>query len=264
MQNFANKALFICAIIILFFFFGCDDQVTDTGEENGGPNGGNEDGISFHRQAPGESARDFLTDENFSTMHIQVQYMEGYEPETGALEDRWKAFLSETLHKSGIDIEFESIPAQGQQVYTSDEVRDLEREHRTRYNEDDTLSAYFLFLDGEYENSNVLGIAYWNTSAAIFQQRVEDISGGLGEPGKEVVERIISKHEIGHLLGLVDNGTPMQTDHHDEGRGAHCDDDECLMYYAMTRDFLGDFLLGGSVPEFDELCIEDLQANGGR
>lgn len=93
---------------------------------------------------------------------------------------------------------------------------------------------------------------------------MEAISGGIGEPSQSVVEQTVTKHEVGHLLGLVDNGTPMQNDHKDEDWGAHCDIDECLMYYAITRDFLGDFLLGGSVPEFDEFCIEDLQANGGR
>ena len=186
--------------------------------------------------------------------------MEGYEPESEALDDALSDFLHERLHKDEITISFEAISAGNQDVYTSSDVRDLEEDHRNRYNEEDRdeLNAYLLFLDGEYENSSVLGIAYWNTSMAIFQETVEDISGGIGEPSQDVVERTITKHEIGHLLGLVDNGTPMQTDHKDEGRGAHCDDDECLMYYAMTRDFLGDFLLGGSVPEFDEFCIEDL------
>lgn len=265
------KPLFIPGLILSIFLLltYCDDQITDPGDDEpsdpGAGNGETNGEISFHRDGPGDSARDFLTDNDFSDLYIEVQYMEGYEPDAD-LEEKLEDFLSEYIHKDQITIDVTSISSQGRESYTSEEVRDLEEEYRTAYNDedDDVLNAYLLLLDGEFENRDVLGIAYWNTSIALFQKRIEDISGGLRGPSQDVVERTVAKHELGHILGLVDNGTPMQNDHKDEGRGAHCDDDECLMYYAMTRDFLSDFLIGGSVPDFDEFCQEDLEANGGR
>lgn len=59
----------------------------------------------------------------------------------------------------------------------------------------------------------------------------------------------------------------MQTDHKDEENGNHCDNESCLMYYAMERpDLISQFLDldGEDVPGLDTNCIADLQANGGK
>ncbi|HEY0356753.1 MAG TPA: hypothetical protein VGC29_11140, partial [Flavisolibacter sp.] len=71
-------------------------------------------------------------------------------------------------------------------------------------------------------------------------------------------------HEVGHLLGLVDIGSPMQTPHKDADHGSHCNNNSCLMYYASeTTDILG-LLLTGNIPGLDANCIADLRANGGK
>lgn len=72
------------------------------------------------------------------------------------------------------------------------------------------------------------------------------------------------EHEVGHLLGLVDLGSPMQTNHKDVAHGNHCNNSGCLMYYTSeTTDILG-FLLTGAIPTLDANCIADLKANGGK
>lgn len=160
---------FVISICLLLTF--CDDQVTDPGDDPADPDNGNDNAvIPFHRDAPGQSATAFLSDEDFSSLHLEIQYMEGHEPQTESLEDALLDFLSDRLHKDEITISFEAVPAGNQEVYTSADVRELEEEHRSHYNEEEgtELNAYLLFLDGEYENSSVLGIAYWNTSMAIF------------------------------------------------------------------------------------------------
>lgn len=218
-----------------------------------------------HYQNPGIWADKFLGDEEFDRLVVQIQYMEGFAPTENSV-NRLEAFLEERLNKpSGIVINTEEIPAAGQETYTANEIRDLEKEHRTEYSSGNTLAAYYIFVDGEFSDANVLGIAYYNTSMAIFQKRVQDVSGsGPTRPSREVVETVVLKHEMGHIIGLVDNGSPMQEDHKDEGRGAHCDNDSCLMYFAVnTADFINN-LIGNNVPELDENCIADLQANGGK
>ncbi len=42
-------------------------------------------------------------------------------------------------------------------------------------------------------------------------------------------------HEIGHTLGLVDNGVPMVQDHEDPDHANHTADPECIMYWAYER-----------------------------
>lgn len=254
--------------IAVFLFIGlwallltaCEPQVTgpdsNDGEEEEPPD------VPSHTLNPGDSAHEYLRDDDFEELVIEVQYMEGYEPTDETL-DRIKVFLSDRLHKpEGITVTTLEIEARGQEAYTADDIRDIEEEERTEFNSENTMTAYYIFVDGEYENADVLGIAYYNTSMAIFQEKVKEISGGGTQPSRSEVERTVTKHEFGHILGLVDSGVEMQEDHQENG--PHCEDDECLMYYAMTRDFVAEMLQEDNVPELDEYCIQDLQAAGGK
>ncbi len=121
-------------------------------------------------------------------------------------------FLSDRLNKPrGISLQVESIPSPGQATYTVEDVVGLEQRHRTAFTEASTLAVYFLFLDGEFsEDANVLGFAYYNTSMAIFQEKIEDNTGGALQPSQSTAEGVVLSHEIGHNLGLVANGSPMQ------------------------------------------------------
>lgn len=240
--------------ILLLLFFACD---TSTEVE--------EPEFTFnHEMNPGQSAEEYLNDDEFGRLVVQVQYMQGYEPTQEGLANL-ETFLQERLHKSTITIlEPEEIPAAGQGSYTANEVRDLEREHRTEFSEENQLTAYFIIVDGEFSDANVLGIAHFNTSMALFGPKFDEVSSGIGSPSKENVETIVLRHEFGHILGLVNNGVEMQTNHQDTENGRHCDNDQCLMYYAFRSfDFFND-VFGGDIPELDANCIADLQAAGGK
>ena len=153
--------------------------------------------------SPGASARDFLPDEDFTRLIIEI------------LLD-------------------ESIPSPGQSPYTAAEIRTLEQEHRDTYSGEGDPAAYFPFLDGEFGRQNVLGVAYLNTSMAIFGKVIRDNTGGFGQPDTWVIEATSMRHEAGHILGLVNNGTPMVGEQ------------------------------GGQVLQLEPLGTQDLQANGGR
>lgn len=243
-------------VTLFLFLAACDsNSVTDTDENE----------FSFnHEINPGQSATEFLTDDDFERLVVQVQYMQGYEPTQEGLNNL-EAFLRDRLNKTSITImEPEEIPAAGQSSYTANEVRDLEREHRTRFSSENQIAAYFIILDGEYSESDVLGIAHFNTSMALFGPKFDEVSSGIGSPSKEDVETIVLRHEFGHNLGLVNNGVEMQENHQDTENGRHCDNDECLMYYAFRNADLFGNIFGGSIPELDENCIADLQAAGGK
>jgi len=118
--------------------------------------------------------------------------------------------------------------------------------------------------NGVYTDNHVLGVAYKNTSAALFGKKLHDNSGGIGQPGRTKLVATVAEHEMGHLLGLVNLGSPMQTGHQDTAHGSHCSNSNCLMYYASeTSDIFG-FLITGSIPAFDANCRADLRANGGQ
>lgn len=247
---------------------GCGDSTGPTDAGDDGQDGGPD---YSHTRSPGESARDFLSDEEFTSLTVEIDYVEGLAPTREAL-DSLRVFLERRLHKpDGISVTLDdSIASPGGGPYSADEVRDLEGTHRDTYTEGSDLAAYYLFLDGRYEQQNVLGIAYYNTSMAIFEQVIRDNSGSPGQPSTAVIEASSVRHEMGHVLGLVNSGTPMQgdqggpRDHHDEDHGAHCTEEGTLMYYQVeTTDFIEN-LDGGEVPPLDTLGIADLRANGGK
>lgn len=255
-------------LLLLTALFGlgaCSDTVTDAQPDGSDPTNG-DPGAYDHRMAAGSSARDFLSDDDFDRLVVQVQYVEGFRPTEGGLQ-HLEDFLHERLNKpNGIELRVDDEPLriEGQEEYTAEDVRALEEEHRTAYTEGTTLAAYLLFLDGEYSASaNVVGLAYRNTSTVLFAEKIDENTGGLTQPSTAMVEGMVANHEFGHLLGLVDNGTAMQSDHRHEGHGKHCDVDSCLMYYAVrTTDFIAN--LTGDMPELDQNCLDDLRANGGK
>ncbi len=219
---------------------------------------------------PGHSANDFLADSNFTELVIEIDYMEGYAPNEEAL-DSLQAMLEQRLNKTSITIlEPTVIPPGGQDSYSASEIRSLEDEHRDEFTEttdSERLTAYMIIVDGKFNQNNVLGIAYYNTSNAFFGEAYEQASGGIGQSSRFLIEATSFRHEFGHLFGLVNiagSGTEMQNEHQDEENGHHCDNDECLMYFAMeTTDLFGEFV-GEEIPPFDNNCILDMQANGGR
>jgi predicted Zn-dependent protease len=259
MQLIRNKYLALTIIILLCFLtYSCSDSSTDPGDPPPQE--------SFNSKArTGESAEQFLQSDTFSNLEIEIDYMEGYAPTPEALNSL-ESFLNERLNKNNITINTTEIPARGESAYSTDMITTIEEDERDNYTEagSSTLHAYIVIVDGEYkDNSNVLGIAYWNTSMALFGETINNISGSEPtSPSQEQVESTVLRHEVGHNMGLVGNGTPTQSDHKTND-SAHCTTDECLMAPSVrTGDIFQN--LSGEVPSLDQYCIEDLQANGGR
>lgn len=248
------KTIFGKILLISLVITGC--------KSSGSGNGGSE---FSNTQDVGASANEFLSATNYTSLAIEVDYIEGFRPTQTALNNL-RSFLESRLNKSGgVSISLDDeITSPGNSPYSAQEAFDLEKMHRDTFTEGNTLRAYFIILDGQFEQENVLGFAYFNTSMALLGGTIENNSGGFNQPSRETVETAVMQHEFGHILGLVDNGTPAIQDHVDEANGAHCDVENCLMYFAVrTSDFMNN-LSGGNVPELDAQCIQDLQGNGGK
>lgn len=243
---------FSALILFTFIFVSCGDQSTQV-----------EDPVDefSHTSNPGTSNEAFITADEFDELVVEIQYMPGVEPLQESI-DNLKAFLEQHLEKTSVTILTpKEIPSGGQDSYTANEVRNLEEEHRETFTEGSTLVSYAIFLDGEFDSGNVLGIAYYNTSTAYFGETIDRISGGATQPSREKIESTVFNHEFGHLMGLVNSGTDAQNeDHHDSENGAHCTVEECLMNFQVnTTDFFAN-IFDGSVPDLDEFCVADIEA----
>jgi hypothetical protein len=211
---------------------------------------------------------DFLKGSNYTKLVVQVIYVTGMKPEDGTLNNL-SSFLSARLNKpGGIEMVFREISPTGKPSLTLDDVKALEKQWRSVNTGGQTLTAAILYLDGDYVqnsgSSKVLGIAYGFSSMAVFEKTVRDLSGGITQPSRVLVESSVTNHEFGHVLGLVDNGTAMTTTHLDGAHGHHCSNKSCLMYYATETSDIISNLVGGNVPQPERNCISDLQAAGGK
>lgn len=260
MQRYSSFILIIGVIFLLTV--GCFEEAVETnGDLNGNDNGNGEPGEFSHTLEPGESNDAFVTDETYSELIIEIQFMEGVEPEPEALE-AVSAFFEQHLQKDDIIIiEPQQVPSLNQNVYNIDDLVTIEENNREFYTNENQLTAYILIVDGEFLNQDSPSVAYFNTSIALFGTTINTISGPQQfDPSKESVEATLMKHQFGHLMGLVNNGTEMVQNHQDAPNGVHCTVEECLMNFRINSANFYQNLFQDAEFELDPFCEADLEA----
>lgn len=248
-------------LVLLVLMMSCS-------EDDASPNYPNGVNVA-NLQSTGSSSDDLLSANNFTSMVVEMAYVEGYEP-TELAKNHLLAFLEDrTFKPNGISIETRAIPSLGLSSYSIDDISSIEAANRTKYNSGEQIAVWIFFADAPSSSSSssgvVLGTAYRNTSFVIFEEDIHNYSDSALEPSRSVLESTVIEHEFGHLLGLTNLGAPLQSPHEDSAHPKHCDDENCLMYWAAeTGEGILNMLSGGTVPELDNACLADLQANGGR
>lgn len=251
--------------MFLLFITSCTTEDSDSNNGDGN-NGINE---NLNRQTVGSSANDLLSATIFDKMIVEIVYVEGLEP-TEETVTNFVSFLENRTYKpNGITIEKRAIPSPGNTSYSIQDIADIEIAERQYYNTNSTIAVWALFIDGESENNAngnvVLGSAYWNTSFVIFEETIQDYSNSTFEPNRTLLETTVITHEFGHIFGLTNLGTEMVTNHEDTEHPKHCNNEDCLMFWATESSQGVDNMLNmTSAPELDNQCIADLQANGGK
>lgn len=256
----------VFAISIAITFQGCTkDGLANDNNDNG--NGDNT--ISANQQPVGTSANDLLSDTNFASMVIEIAYVTGFKPTQAAIDD-FVFFLESRVNKpNGISVVTKEIPSTGNSTFSIEDIIAIEDTNRTKFNSANQIAVWAFFANGESasntSNSTVLGTAYRNTSFVIFEETIQNLTNGTFEPDRSVVETTVITHEFGHILGLTNLGSPMQTQHEDAQYPKHCNVESCLMYWsAETGSGLENLIGTSSAPQLDAQCIADLQANGGK
>lgn len=240
--------LYVC---IALFFFSCRKENTDPYAL---PD-------AYSNQALGRSANDLLSAAKYSILNIEVQYMPGYKLEDAAVTNI-TTFLNSLCNKpGGIIITQTQVTGSGDTL-SPDKIALLEKQNRTSYTSGSTISVYILVTDGYDTSATRLGYAYRNTSLCLLGKNIFDHSGGIGNISRVALESSVLEHELGHILGLVNLGSPMQQNHQDADHNNHCTNTKCLMYYAVqTHKGLGSYT---AIPALDSNCLNDLRANGGK
>ena len=254
----------ILVLFIMLVFAGCSKD-----EEK------KENSKAGNTLSLGASAGDLLGDHNFTSLIIEAAYVPGHEPSAAAL-DEMKSFLNAYTHKpGGISIVTTAIDVPEEGPYSISEVVEIEKKYRTYYNDGEQLAVFIFFANGrseaEEDDKVILGTAYRNTSMVIFEETINKMASDSPFISKSAITSTTLKHEFGHLFGLVDNGSPSQSDHMDTSSKSHCNVSGCLM--TATVEFgkgAIEYIKSKQMSSlstghgFDEHCHADLIAHGGK
>jgi hypothetical protein len=207
----------------------------------------------------GSSARDLLSDSNYTSLDIEISFSPGFEPNDSVL-NLFRAFLQTYLKKpGGINFYPKLISGAVPEILNISNMVALEKSQRTRFTRGQTLAVHFMIPASGSGGADVLGTSYWNTSTCIFGKTVEEYSGNPWQVNRTMLLVHLFQHEMGHLLGLVDQGSPMVKPHKDGANGSHCDNKSCLMNYLIETA-----IQGNGIPRMDANCLSDLKNNGGK
>jgi len=254
------RKLLVFLIMVTVVVASCEDD-DSTRNSNNVENAEN-------RQPLGSSANELLSADEFTSARVEIAYASGFRP-TDETIDLVIPFLEERLNKpEGITIVESIISTDQEAPYDIDEIVAIEEANRTVFNNGNEIGIWIFFSDGNSASdqgvfSVILGSAYRNTSMVIFEKTFMDLEAinSLGSD-RAIIETVTLRHEFGHLFGLVNSGTPLTSDHEDENNERHCNVEECLMYFQTVTNLLNGIDIE-DLPNFDPLCIGDLQANGG-
>ncbi len=215
---------------------------------------------------------------------VEVDYVNGAEPYVGIspiaggdlwslLEENMKGILSEerdyTIPKNLDEMDNIAISVTG--PFNSAEILTIaEQSRQVAQTSSDVISYYIVYLDGYFERHNgeeargVIGVSIGDTGViAMFKPVIESMS--LLSDVRKFSEQAVLVHEIGHAAGLVNNGFPLVSAHQDEENGRHCDNNDCVMYWANEgtvelANFASTQIANGNRIMFDQNCIDDAVA----
>jgi hypothetical protein len=263
------RSLLVCALLV-----GCSTTAPSGG---GGGGGGDDD------DGGGPTGNGSVFDPSITRVDVEIDYETGQEPFTGAVVgfgdtfdltdtniDRVFASKKQLVIPDRVD-DMEDIGDVADEELTVGDILALADLHRALADDAARKTYYVVFVSGHFADANgvqegVLGVSIGDTGVvAMFK----DVIRSTDVPGLPNVVRFVEQstliHELGHAIGLVDNGVPLTVAHRDDAHGAHCDDDKCVIYYlnegaSDAAAFVQQQVLTGDTILFDAQCLADVDA----
>ena len=209
-----------------------------------------------NRGIPGGLALACLQEDRFEEMKLHFLFENGYDP---VAMDLVKTRLNQVCDKpDGIQIVAREVNFKEDNSWSADDVRDARWKHGDDAMGSDTLNWYFLFPKGTYNDDSVLGVAVDASTVAVFKDSIEESENFLGRPSADEIERAVTVHEAGHLLGLVNLVYTSPVEHEDPDHPGHSSNEDSVMYWAIESSSIGNIFSGNIPDEFDDDDRSDL------
>ncbi|MBA3502834.1 MAG: hypothetical protein M4D80_05470 [Myxococcota bacterium] len=247
---------------------------------NGGSPGG--DDAPIDARAPGDgSVAGTVFDPAITKVTVEIDYEAGQEPYTGNIVGFGDTFDISTTNigrlfagKKTLVIPktvaaMQSIGAVADEQLTVNDLLALATTHRMGKDAATEKTYYVLFVSGFFTDANgpnnaVLGVSIGDTGVIVMFKDVVRSSSGLSNI-QRFVEQSTLVHELGHAIGLVNNGVPLTTPHQDAPHGAHCTNESCVMYWqnegaSAMAAWATQFVLSSNTILFKTECLGDVDA----
>lgn len=253
------------------------------GRGGAGAGGGASGGTAFPPELPPEQLPRFvhyIRSAPFPRLVFELDAVPGLELRAGVDERLTERFAAILDKPQGIEVVHDDAlePAGEAHAWSDAALDELARASFDGDPGDGSIAIHVMVVDGHSERDGdsgvILGLAWGHLYVTLFKQTIDDTCGGLALVGSlreqacAEAELGILTHEVGHVLGLVDNGLPMATDHRDPEaeHGAHDQNQDCIMYWAYEGqalvDAVADRLLASEDDSlvFDAECLADIDA----
>jgi hypothetical protein len=167
-------------------------------------------------------------------------------------------------------------PRGSEHAWSDEALRELAKATFDDAQAANTITMHVMVVDGhsarDGDGSRILGLAWGHLHMVLFKETIEascrrqGLFGLLADTACREAELGIWTHELGHVLGLVDNGLPMVEPHRSVDHGRHDMDRDCIMYWAYNGTPLVDRIItlsqtnGSPSLNFCEHCRADMAA----
>jgi hypothetical protein len=262
-------------VLVLVLAAGCRSVA-------GGGSGGGDDDDGTLPDAAGTGPSDIsVFDPSVTSVLVEIDYETGQAPYTGPIVGFGDTFdpAQTNIDRLFANTKAVTIPrslgamqdvgAIADEELTVQDILDLAAVHRTARNTASSRTYYVIFVSGCFADATgpkcgVLGISIGDT-IAMFKDVIDSTNIVLAPNVVRYVEQSTLIHELAHSIGLTDNGVPMVAPHKDAAHGAHCNDEDCVMFWqnegtADATRFAQQKLLTGSTILFDAACLADVDA----
>ena len=213
------------------------------------------------------------------TIEVEVHYEEGHEPFAGlrfngdplwsVLETNLQALFQyrSTVPNLIVPKELESMskmPILNQSSWSTDQILELHNQQFKKTASKETAVFYIYFLGGFSESGeSVIGLSINGTPViALFKDVIRSLGGNATQ---KFVEQSTLVHEMGHAVGLVNNGVPVTSSYHDNENGTHSSNDDSVMYWLNEGksdmvSFVQKYISSGSVEMWGPEELEDVRS----
>jgi hypothetical protein len=126
-----------------------------------------------------------------------------------------------------------AIPDQNKTVWTDWELISLGLEITPTVIDGNNARISVIFVNGQLNGDpNIMGVQFGGYPFAfVFKDVVVSVGGGT--LSQRYVEQATVVHELGHAVGLVNNGVPMQVAHEDPSHAKHSTNTDCVMFWQV-------------------------------